>query len=298
MHTIECKGAPRDLGLDQGAACGQAIASWLDERGIARRRHWIPTVRRLTSGGALGGGVGREVVRHYAHLAERMSGIARAAGVSLDALMEDVVASAYAAEENALSLPAIAVAAGSAAAPLLARSLDDGLPWALRRSTPEVGFASVELTLPWLAGGLAGVNDAGIGAAAATPAVAPRYTGASAAPAWLLVQEALQRFDELDGAIEWCLKRPASGAFGIFLADASGDRALVEFAGETRQLVERGASVAVHGGTTSGQAEVRKQLEAGADVGAAVSESRVVVSLAERSIVARIGDVEESLALA
>ena len=298
MHTIECKGAPRDLGLDQGAACAQAIASWLDERGIARRRHWIPTVRRLTSSGVLGGGVGREVVRHYAHLAERMSGIARASGVSLDALMEDVVASAYAVEGNALALPAIAVAAGSSAAPLVARSLDDGLPWALRRSLPEIGFASVELTLPWLAGGLAGVNDAGIGVAAATPIEAPRYTGASAAPAWLLVQEALQRFDELDGAIEWCLKRPASGTFGILLADASGDRALVEFSGESRQLVERGAPVAVHGGTTSQQAEIRKQLEAGADAGAAVSENRVVVSLVERSIVARIGDVEESIAIA
>ena len=297
MHTIECKGAPRDLGLDQGAACAQAIASWLDERGIARRRHWIPTVRRLTSSGVLGGGVGREVVRHYAHLAERMSGIARASGVSLDALMEDVVASAYAVEGNALALPAIAVAAGSAAAPMVARSLDDGLPWALRRSLPEIGFASVELTLPWLAGGLAGVNDAGIGVAAATPTEAPRYTGASAAPAWLLVQEALQRFDELDGAIEWCLKRPAAGAFGILLADRSGNRALVEFTGDSRRLVERGASVALHGGAASDLDEVRKQLESGADVAAALGESRAVVSLTKLSIVARVAGIEETLAL-
>ena len=112
MHTIECKGAPRDLGLDQGAACTQAIRSWLDERGIARARRGFPNLRRLTSGGVLGAGVGREVVRHYPHLAERMSGIARASGVSLDALMEDVVASTYGVEGSPFAAPAIAFAAG------------------------------------------------------------------------------------------------------------------------------------------------------------------------------------------
>lgn len=298
MHTIECAGAPRDLGLDQGAACRPAIRSWLAASGLAPRRRWLPSVRRLTSGAALGGGVGREVVRHYPHLAERMSGIARASGVSLDALMEDVVASAYSVDGNALALPAIALAATSSETAYVARALKGSLPWALRRSSPEVGFASVELTLPWLAGALIGVNEAGLGVAAGTPAEPPRNTGAAAAPAWLLVQESLQRFDELDGAIAWCLTRPASGNFGVVLSDASGDRALVEFAGDTRRLVQRGGDFVLHGAEAEDQEAVRKRLELEDADPQALEGDRVCVSLAERKIVARDSGGEDALALA
>lgn len=297
MHTIDCRGAPRDLGLDQGAACAQAIRSWLDERGIARGRRWFPNLRRLTSGGVLGGGVGREVVRHYPHLAERMSGIARASGVSLDALMEDVVASTYGVEGSPFATPAIAFAAGYSEAPLLGRTLDGALPWALRRSSPEIGFASVELTLPWLAGGLAGVNEAGVGAALGTPVEAPRMKGALAAPGWLLVQECLQRFGELDGAIEWCLKRPVSGHFSLLLGDAKGDRVLVELAGDSCRLIQRGGDVALHGGTAEEQDDVRKRLALHTDGADVVDGSRVVVSLTERMVSASDAEGEDSLAL-
>lgn len=297
MHTIDCRGAPRDLGLDQGAACTQAIRSWLDERGVTRPRRWFPNLRRLTSGGVLGGGVGREVVRHYPHLAERMSGIARAAGVSLDALMEDVVASAYGVEGSPFATPAIVFAAGSDQAPFLGRALEGALPWALRRSSPEIGFASVELTLPWLAGGLVGVNEAGVGAALGTSAEAPRMKGASAAPGWLLVQECLQRFGDLEGAIEWCLKRPVSGNFIILLGDASGDRALFELAGDSCRLMQRGGDFALHGGTDEEQDVVRKRFALRPADAGVIEGSRVVVSLAERRVCVNDADGEDSIEL-
>jgi hypothetical protein len=266
MQTLGCEGAPRALGLDQGRPCASAIRAWLEARGLRSKPRAFPALRRLTAGPALGAGVGREVVRHYPHTVERMSGIARAARVPLESLMEDVVASAYGGG-HPLATPAVAVATGFGSADPdeahIARGFAGGLPWLLRRSRPEVGFASVEVTLPWLAGAVAGVNEAGVAAAVATPLAAPRERGLTAAPAWLLVQECLQRFDGLDASLEWCLRRPSAGAFSLLLAGADGEVAAVDVTDEGTRLRQRGAQSAVAGGTPAVAASLRKRIAAG-----------------------------------
>ena len=289
MQTIECGGAPRDQGLDQGAACAPAIRAWLGQRGLTRRRRFLPDFRRLTSGASLGAGVGREVVRHYPHLAERMSGLARASGVALDALMEDVVASAYGVPGHPLGAASVGLAAGLAGEPVLARSLG-GEPaveasWVLRRSRPEVGFASVELVAPWLVGAVVGVNESGLGAAICSDVAAPRNAGRVAPPPWLLVQECLQRFDELDGALEWCLKRPCDGEASVVLADASGDRAVVEIADASRrEVLQRGVPSCVAGGPPAEREDARRRLDGTGSATAVLGDAAAVVSLAERRI--------------
>ena len=81
--------------------------------------------------------------------------------------------------------------------------------WIVRRSLPEIGFASVELTLPWLAPAVAGVNEKGL-AVAIVPEAAERAALAFSPPALLLVQDCLQRFADLESALEWCARRPAA----------------------------------------------------------------------------------------
>jgi hypothetical protein len=272
LKLIECKGAPRDLGLDQGTVCRDAVREWIDEIGLRRSSRWLPTVRRLTSGGALGAGIGREVLRHYPHLGERMSGIARAAGVSLDSLAEVLARASYRSGFDPLVSAGLGAAAQSrSGAVLLGRSFRAGAPWILRRSRPEIGFASVEVSLPWLASGIAGVNEQGIAVAAALIDVRLRVRGLEGPPALLLVQECLQRFDSLDGALDWCLKRPAAGSLSLLLADSRGDAASVEFSGGERQLVL--ADSVVGGGPEIASAALRKQLANGASLGAELLDS-------------------------
>ena len=70
MDSIRCEGAPRALGLDQGRRCAEQVRAWFAARGQSHRARWVRP--RLTGGAALGAGVGREVVRHFPHLVERM----------------------------------------------------------------------------------------------------------------------------------------------------------------------------------------------------------------------------------
>lgn len=261
MDPIRCEGGPRALGLDQGRVCASAIRVWLESRGLPARPPVFSALRRLTSGATLGAGAGREVVRHYPHLVERMSGVARAARVPLASLMEDVVASAYGGGEHPLTAPAVALAApGAGGAVAIARAFDSDLPWIVRASRPEIGFSSVEVALPWHAGGVAGVNQAGIAAVAASPGAAPIERGVCGAPAWLLVQECLQRFDSLETSLEWCLRRPVAGSFSLLLGDASGEVAVVEVSAGSRELQQCAAGQAVIVGEAVAKAALCKRV--------------------------------------
>ena len=192
-----------------------------------------------------------------------MSGIARGARVPLSSLMEEVVASVYASPDHPLTSPAVAVAAlDDEGAVVIARGFAPELPWVVRASKPEVGFRSVEITLPWLVGGLAGVNEAGIAVVAGAPSATPTGAGAgaAAAPAWLLVQECLQRFDSLEGSLDWCLRRPSAGNYSLLLSDASGEVAVVEVSRGTRRIQYRGSGHAVAGGCPAAEASLRKRI--------------------------------------
>lgn len=233
---IDCEGAPRDLGLDQGRAIGEGV-----DAELAR----ILRERRLRSGLLE---LGRDVERHFPHLAERMAGLACGAGVERSAL---VVALARAAREPDFLFRA-ARAAG--AAPPVARHAVLGARFDLsaercstpvmRRSEPQGGFPSLELTLPWLATSLGGVNAAGLAAVlapsdlGAAPDAGLRAESRCRAPALLFVQQCLERFDRVDTALDWCLSRPSDGSASILLADTSGRLVGLAFDGDRRRMLE------------------------------------------------------------
>lgn len=202
------------MGLAQGDALAEAVRAELARRGLPTRRSRWPSLRPLVSGALRGGGAGREFFRHFAHQAERLEGLAQAAGLPLDALV-------------ALQLGFRREAAVEG--------------WFLRASRPVVGFGSLEIALPALVPALAGINEAGL-VLVSSAGVRPSSADATAAhaPPILLVQDCLARFENLDGAIDWCRKRPVEGELVLELADASGETARIAFAGRAREI-ERGA---------------------------------------------------------
>lgn len=301
---IECAGDPRAMGHGQGLAHRAAIQARIASAGGRVRRRRLPSLRALTAGADLGSGTGREVIRHYTHLAERMAGIARNADVPFASLMDLFSMSTRGAgPDDDLVSPAIAIGAAqtpsASGGPLVVRTLSgssfESSPWILRKSTPEVGFASAEITLPWLATAIAGVNAAGVAVAIAprsasygggvnAGAVNPRH----APHAVLLVQECLQRFEDLDGCLDWSRKRPRSGNVSLVIADANGRLAKVEIEGPECRVVESEMGLALDGGlpepTERIEAEFRDTQRIALDALAAESELLVWLEPASRSL--------------
>jgi hypothetical protein len=221
---IACRGAPRDLGLDQGSACAREIGR----------------VVSASSGGALARVLGalrppaaqravlRDTYRHFPHMAERAAGLARGAGVSPRALA--------ARSANPEQAPADALRlVRNERGPCVARALPPAMLTVLRESAPDTGYRSLELVAlervaPWV-----GVNEHGLAVGAVLHAESP---GDCAAPASLLVQDCLQRFDRVEKALEWLERRPAGGHASFVLADAAGATAGLDLAGEVRTRVE------------------------------------------------------------
>jgi hypothetical protein len=218
ISVIECAGAPRDLGLDQGRACRLALheararAGWLER--------WRPA---LGSNARLE----RDVKRHFPHLAESLSGLAAGAR-----LPERWLYQRLADELAAGSSGARAAGTAGAGGALLAISFEG--PWIARRSRPEGMFASVELARPWLVSAFAGVNEAGLAVVAAP---ARGRSPDCAAPAGLLAQDCLQRFAKLENALDWCSGRPAGHAGALLIADAEGELAGIEIRGAERRVL-------------------------------------------------------------
>ena len=255
--TIECAGHPRDMGMAQGAAVRAAIRAEIARAGLSLRRSRMPTLKALVDGPIRGEGVGREFFRHFSHQAERLDGLAYAADVPTDSVLD-------------LHLR---VRAGGAVGGLLARRasvrarsvggnggekhalLERGLPhagegetgWMIRESRPEVGFRSVEVGLPWLVSAVAGVNEGGLAVVAA-----PLLWGAPGREGWppslLLVQECLQRFKDVRGAVDWCRKRPVEGEQSFVLADDCGTVATVVVSGRERRVQSGEGELYLEGG--------------------------------------------------
>ncbi|HVP28284.1 MAG TPA: hypothetical protein VMW35_03895 [Myxococcota bacterium] len=260
--VLACEGAPRDLGLDQGLALREELRRFAAARGVelpfadevTSGRLGLPILERVVS--ALGAWarsraagddpasalLERDLARHFPQLAERCEGLARGARVP-----ERFVLEACEAEERSAAGAACLVLVADGAGPLVARALPPSRPPSLRlrRTHPENGLRSLELVSSLGLGAIAGVNEAGLAACwsiAAEPrgagAHGPRGSRGCAAPAILLVQECLQRFESVEGAAGWCTDRPArgpreaAGAIEILLADASGAVAGVRRAGE------------------------------------------------------------------
>lgn len=258
---FDCTGDPRAMGHTQGLVCQQAIRAALEAADIPMRRRRIPTLFALTRGHRLGRGAGRELIRHYTHIAERMAGIARRADVPFESIVELFCRSTSPPDPSELLFaPGAAIALAGAGTPIVMRTLGgDAWPatdWVLRRSRPEVGFVSVEVTLPWLATSIAGINEAGV-SVAVIPRSASYDSGVLAgavnarhAPhAILLVQECLQRFEDLEGCLDWTTKRPRAGNVSLVLADAAGRVARVEIEGTATRVVDLDSAYTLDGPT-------------------------------------------------
>lgn len=228
---IDCEGAPRDLGFDQGRVMMEGVDAELAR--ILRSRPVDPGAVR----------VARDLDRHFPQLSERTVGLARGAGVDRRAL---VLALARAAREPGfLFRPARALALRAPRALLAGRfdlSTDRCSVPVLRRSLPQGVLPSAELTLPWLATSLGGVNAAGLAVLLAPPApsvtATVRADTPSEAPALLLVQQCLERFERVQAAVDWCLVRPSGGAAAILLADATGALLRVDLDGDQRCVTQ------------------------------------------------------------
>jgi hypothetical protein len=242
-NTIECAGHPRNMGLSQGRQCREAVRARAQRAGLSTLRSPLPSLYPFTAGPVLGRSTGREIVRHYTHLSERIDGLARAARIPVDSLVQlHIDATAEGERSGALGVSTVAVAGnelGPDGAALLARGLPGhpgaGSQWIVRRSRPEVGFGSVEVTLPWLVSAVAGVNEAGLAASLVVGSTRARSTE-NAPPFLLMVQECLQRFEDLPAATDWCLNRPASGPAVLLLADASGETCAIHAIGTERRV--------------------------------------------------------------
>ena len=246
-RAVECEGSPRDLGRDQGRACADALR----ER-FARLELGARLRLRLGRLGGSGLALRRELSRHFPRQAETLAGMSVAAGVPaawLAACLES---------ECAGGPEEIAGAAGgevTRSGAVVARAL--GGEWIVRRSRPEGAFRSVEVTRPWLAHALLGVNEAGLAVAVVTPDLRGRFAALPAAP---LALDCLQRFATLEACLEWCASRPGERPAALLFADAAGEVAGIEIAPGRRRLLRSAEGWLAAGGSSAAREEMGKAL--------------------------------------
>jgi hypothetical protein len=218
---IACRGAPRDLGFDQGRACAAQIAQLVAARTGGPLARGLAALRPRRAARE----TQRDTLRFFPHMAERSAGLARGAGVSPLALAE------LSALPEAAPADALRIVAG-ARGPGIARALPREALVVLRESAPDTDYRSLELVASERIAPFLGVNERGLAVAAA---LLGGPGGGCAAPASLLAQDCLQRFDRVDKALEWLERRPAGGRALFLLADATGAAAGFEVDGDARQ---------------------------------------------------------------
>jgi len=220
VQLVECSGAPRDMGGDQGSALRNEIRAAV---GVARPLGWLLALRSDAATARLL----RDLRRYFPHQAEWLEGMARGAGVPLPALARAIAHGA-----RADAPPPVVLAAAHAAAVRVGCPVPPAA--VLRRARPEGRFASIELTLPTSPAPVLGVNEAGLAVAALPRGWAP---GRCAAPAALFARDCLERFERVAPALEWCMARPAGRGGALLLADAHGERVAVDAGGARRRVV-------------------------------------------------------------
>ena len=236
---MRCAGAPRDLGLDQGQAAREAIRSALRER-FRGRAAW-QALRELLPG-SRSARAWRDLESYFPHHAERMLGLSLGARVPTRALVSEL-AQLLAGDAGL----AAAVSGERAPGTLVARSFAPrgGTDLVLRHSAPDNDYRTLELASAWSVAATIGVNEHGLAASATALPAPDALLAGCAAPAALLVQDVLQRFDAVDKAVEWALRRPAGGHATLLLADAAGRTALVSIEGRKRRLLGDGEAFLV-----------------------------------------------------
>ncbi len=225
---LEASGAPVDQGRGQGRAFRGEIEAVV--RGLRGRYGWLEwyALRRRCRLGP-----GRALARYLPQQHERLQGIARAARVSLDALL------------LCETLQRVTGVGGSKGDQLEA-SLDlhpELAPFLiLRQSSPDAGgLASVELSAaPW-AGCLAGVNAEGVAL------VCLEDRSLHEPSLRVLAQDLLFRAHALEPGVEHLRRRAAyAGGSGVLLlVDAAGTSLRAELSSGVLRLEETPASGAL-----------------------------------------------------
>lgn len=250
---LETKGAPRDLGAMQGLALRAEIQKNVAAYRQAERAQQSLVKKLLGSGTESNEqAVARDLSRFFPHHAERLEGIARGAAVPVADLLAMLAAEFGSAvsgvapatlglhfgvmkEANSHSKPSVA------ASPLLWKTVETGLRMRhrliARRTLPDNGYASLELTLPEHVLSLAGVNECGLAMLVSTPFTMRSALEPVAAPASLLGQDCLLRFDAAAKAVDWCMTRPAGGCADLLFADATGSMLGISIRGKERELM-------------------------------------------------------------
>lgn len=237
---VECQGAPRDLGRDQGRAARDALRALAGEQGFVGR--WRD---HLQLGDPGTGRWLRDLRRYFPHQHEWLEGAARASGLPTRALARVAVA-ALDAERDALL---VGIEGDEGAALWRSAARDSGL----RRVHPEGRFRSIELASPALAAPWIGVNESGL----AVAVTGGRRSARCTAHAALLARDCLERFESVESSLAWCLGRPASPGANILLADDSGELAGVELLPAGREVRRAESGVLVLG---SGAADLLKSI--------------------------------------
>lgn len=221
---ITCRGAPRDLGLDQGIACREQIRALVADQ---REGAWAALALAIRPAAALRAAL-RDTDRYFPHMAERRAGIARGARVSARAL------TAISLQVEPAPQDALRIVEG-ARGPCVARALPPESTPVLRDSAPDRDFRSLELVALSNVAPFVGVNERGL---AVGVALVGEPDGACAAPVSLLAQDCLQRFDCVEKALEWLERRPAGGRAWFALSDATGAAARLEAVGGERRRLD------------------------------------------------------------
>ena len=231
LGTAACSGAPRDLGADQGRACRDAIRA--DLRALALEPDPGPIARLLGAAPpSQAAALARDLARHFPHLDERVTGLADGAGC------RRVDLAALTARELRDALPD--AARFDPAARVLELRWRETLPptgLVARTTEPDGGYANVNVTRPGLVGAFAGVNEHGL--AGVVVRAAPRDVARERcrAPGALLLEQCIERLDDVAKALEWCERRPGGGAALLVFADASGASGAIAIAGDRRERV-------------------------------------------------------------
>jgi len=255
--ALVCSGAPRDLGLDQGLHFREVIRAEVERRlrGKGSGRLLSPLLGRDPEAARSA----RDATRFFPHMAERAEGIARGARVSSAEVAALLARECRGGWETLVGVRA----GGSGPRVSIALSTEREAPIFVRRSQPENGYHSLEIGIPWRVPALAGVNQHGLAVAACGVVSSSASLSSCAAPATLLVQDCLQRFDGVDKALEWCERRPAGGSASILLADADGVLARVDLEGELRRVHREMDGILLGAGAPARVASVEKACRAG-----------------------------------
>jgi hypothetical protein len=260
LKRLLAGGAPRSAGYAQGA-------SWREQLPRGRMPAWLRGIRRgdlrsalrraLVSPGSLVA-LQRDLERHFPHFAERLAGLAHGAGCSSGSLLEALREfSGHAVtprwQEGGLTAhgflaPRLAAGVGEGSG----RASGPGLDWTVRDLSPAGGLRTLSLAPFWLPAGLAGVNERGLCGVALSFAgdAGPQASSSRAqrdaelpirAPAWLLLDQCLERCDDVAKALAWCEARPGTGRAHLLFADARGSRGAVTIDGTARRSVDPGS---------------------------------------------------------